>query len=266
MAVNGSLAAAGPVARGLEEREAGLADRVAATPPAPGLRRYAVKAVWRTLQGEGTWAGRPAVFVRFAGCNLWTGREADRARDAARGHACAAFCDTDFTRDGAIRLSADDLAGAVARAGGHAVDFVVLTGGEPLLQADAALVDALHGRGFEVAVETNGTVRLADAFGPDPASHPDWIVCSPKRPASATVVEALDELKLVVPAYRPAEYASVAARVRLHVVGARARRYLWVQPEDGPRLAEATRLAVDLAQADPRWRVSVQTHKILGVD
>src|SRR5690606_4463436 len=95
---------------------------------------------------------------------------------------------------------------------------------------------------------------------------PDWVVCSPKLPADRTVIEALDELKLVVPAYRPADYAAVADRVRLHRLGTRARRYLWLQPEDGPRLAEATALAVELAQANPRWRVSVQTHKILDAD
>ena len=245
--------------------DVGLAERLASTPRQPGLTRYAVKSLWRTLQGEGAWAGRPAVFIRLVGCNMWTGYAADRERDALRNGACAAFCDTDFTKEGAVRLSAEDLAAEVARVGADGVDLVVLTGGEPLLQADAALVGALRQRGFEVAVETNGTVRLAEAFG-EPTSWPDWIVCSPKLPAERTVIEACDELKLVVPAYRPADYARVAARVRPHRVGARERRYLWVQPEDGPRLAEATALAVALAQATPGWRVSVQTHKILGVD
>ena len=245
-----------------------LADRLLSTPSARGLRRYAVKSLWRTLQGEGVWAGRPAVFVRLVGCNMWSGYEADRERDAAQGHACAAFCDTAFTKEGSVRLSAADLAAETALVGageGGGVDLVVLTGGEPLLQADAPLVSALRQRGFEVAVETNGTVRLADAFGP-PDAWPDWIVCSPKLPADQTVIEALDELKLVVPAYRPADYAAVAARVRPHRIGARDRRFLWVQPEDGPRLAAAQRLAVALAQADPAWRVSTQTHKLLGVD
>ena len=247
-----------------------LGSRLADSPREPGVRRYAVKSLWRTLQGEGAWAGRAAVFVRLVGCNMWTGYEADRARDAARGHHCAAFCDTAFTKEGSVRLSARDLAAeaalvAAGEGSGPSVDLVVLTGGEPLLQADAPLVHALHDVGLEVAVETNGTVRLADAFGA-PAGWPDWIVCSPKLPADQTVIETIDELKLVVPAYRPADYDAVAARVRPHRVGTRDRRYLWVQPEDGPRLDEATRLAVTLAQADPRWRVSVQTHKILEVD
>ncbi|GAB5550253.1 MAG: 7-carboxy-7-deazaguanine synthase [Sandaracinaceae bacterium] len=247
-----------------------LATRLAPSEPQRGVRRYAVKSLWRTLQGEGAWAGRAAVFVRFVGCNMWTGYDRDRERDAARGHACAAFCDTDFTKEGSVRLTASALADEAARVaagegGAPPVDLIVLTGGEPLLQADAALVQALHEQGLEVAVETNGTVRLADAFG-EPEDWPDWVVCSPKLPADQTVIEALDELKLVVPAYRPADYAAVADRVRPHRVGTRQRRYLWVQPEDGPRLDQAQRLAVSLAQADPRWRVSTQTHKLLHVD
>lgn len=237
-----------------------LGARLADSPP--GTRRYAVRALWKTLQGEGYWAGRPAVFVRLVGCNLWSGYEADRERDAARsGASCPAWCDTVFTKEGHVRLSADRLAEEVAQVGG-AVRFCVLTGGEPLLQADASLVAALHARGFFVAVETNGTQTLAGAFGPT-GSRPDWVVCSPKLPASRLTLEACDELKLVVPDYSPEAYAAFAERVREHPV---AGRLLWLQPEDGPRAAEAARLAVDLALADPRWRVSVQGHKALGVD
>ncbi len=243
------------------EHETGLAERVQNSPP--GARRYAVKAVWKTLQGEGFWAGRPAVFVRLAGCNMWDGDPAHRDRDYARtGAACALFCDTDFQKRGSARLDAADLTAEALRVAGP-VRFLVLTGGEPLLQADAALIAAFHGAGFSVAVETNGTRTLAGAFGDDPAHHPDWVVCSPKLPDAETVIEAVDEVKLVVPCYRPEAYPGLAGRVRPH---ADAGQLLWVQPEDGPRLAEATRLAVEIALADPRWRVSVQGHKALGVD
>ncbi len=260
-----------PTAAPAPTRETPLAARRAGS--APGSRRYAVKAVWRTLQGEGAWAGRPAVFVRFAGCNLWSGEPADRTRDADRsGAACPLWCDTDFRKTGSLRLSAEDLveeAVAVAGEGPSAIRFAVLTGGEPLLQADAALVAALRAAGFFVAVETNGTVRLANAFADratgEPAA-PDWVVCSPKLPEDRLVLEAMDELKLVVPDYRPERYATFAERVRPHRLGGAEVRYLWLQPEDGPRLREATQMAVDLALADPRWRVSVQTHKALGVD
>jgi 7-carboxy-7-deazaguanine synthase len=253
-------------------RETGLAARVTASNG--GHHRYAVKAVWRTLQGEGAWAGRPAVFVRLAGCNLWSGHEKDRQRDAERSDAhCPLWCDTDFRKEGAAKLSASDLVDEIVRVADEAnpddpVRFVVLTGGEPLLQADAALIDALHAAGFEVACETNGTCRLADAFtGTDGRFvPPDWIVCSPKLPADRLVIETMDELKLVVPDYQLEGYASLVERVREHEVGGRPRRYLWLQPEDGPRQMVATRIAVELALAHPAWRVSVQTHKIIGVD
>lgn len=244
-----------------------LAERRSAS--AAGAKRYAVKAVWRTLQGEGAWAGRPAVFVRLAGCNMWSGFERDRERDYARtGAACALFCDTEFTKPGAVRLAAADLVDEVLAVSGG-IRFVVLTGGEPLLQADAGLVRALQAAGFFVACETNGSVALATAFTDRKTGDvvaPDWVVCSPKLSEGELELEAFDELKLVVPAYRPEAYAGFATRIRAHVLGGAPVRYLWVQPEDGPRLGEATRLAVEVALADPRWRVSVQTHKILDVD
>ncbi|MEL6442913.1 MAG: 7-carboxy-7-deazaguanine synthase QueE [Bacteroidota bacterium] len=253
--------------------EQGLAQRRTDSPRLGGVKRYATKAVWRTLQGEGVWAGRAAVFVRLAGCNMWSGEEADRDRDAARtGAACPLWCDTDFRKRGSVKLSADDLVAEVCQAADanaeDPVRFVVLTGGEPLLQADAALVQALHNASFEVATETNGTVPLARAFSTPEGDlvPPDWIVCSPKLPADQLALEWMDELKLVVPDYHPDAYAAFAERLRPHTVAGRPRRYGWLQPEDGPRRAEATRLAVALAQERPFWRVSVQTHKLLGVD
>lgn len=253
------------------DREAPLAARLA---PSDGRGGYRVRAVWRTLQGEGAFAGHPAVFVRFAGCNMWSGEPQDRQRDFDRiGAACALFCDTDFRKAGSVRLSAAALADEVRRVAdadsatnGGGTRFVVLTGGEPLLQADAPLVAALRGAGVAVAVETNGTVRLADTFGPDEAAWPDWIACSPKRPDAETLIEACDELKLVVPAYRPEAYPALSARVRPQRLGRREVFYRWLQPEDGPRLDEARRLAVRLALVHADWRVSVQTHKILAVD
>lgn len=232
-------------------------------------RSYRVKDVWRTLQGEGVWAGRPAVFVRFVGCNLWSGFDADRTRDAVRSGAdCPLWCDTDFTRIGSRAFATPDALADHVAAVGQGIDFVVCTGGEPLLQLDAALVAAFHARGLFVAIETNGTVALADALG---ATHgpdvPDWVTVSPKRRDAdgALALEWFDEVKLVVPDYAPADVAAFLGRQRLHVVAGRPAPLRWLQPEDGPRVREATQAAIDAALADPAWRVSVQTHKVLDV-
>jgi organic radical activating enzyme len=151
---------------------------------------------------------------------------------------------------------------------GGPIDFCVLTGGEPFLQADAALIRAMHNAGYTVAAETNGTVSLVDAFW-DPTraavTPPDWVTCSPKLPEDELRLERFDELKLVVPDYRPDAYAAFAERGALHEFGGATQRVLWLQPEDGPRLADAQALAVDLALDAPEWRVSTQTHKVLGV-
>jgi 7-carboxy-7-deazaguanine synthase (Cx14CxxC type) len=209
---------------------------------------YAVKEIFYTLQGEGANAGRPAVFCRFAGCNLWTGREEDRPEAICR------FCDTDFfgvdgPGGGKFRTS-DDLADAIARAwpasdqnGGR---FVVCTGGEPLLQLDTCLIDAFHARGFEVAVETNGTVA--------PPAGIDWLCLSPKADAPLVVTEG-DELKLVYPQDRgePERY--------LHL----RFRHFFLQPMDGPERERNTRLALEYCLSHPQWRLSLQTHKILGI-
>jgi 7-carboxy-7-deazaguanine synthase len=207
---------------------------------------YAVKEIFRTLQGEGAQAGRAAVFCRFAGCNLWSGREADRAEAQCR------FCDTDFvgtdgTRGGAY-ASAGALVDAVEAEWGadRAHRFVVLTGGEPLLQVDAALLDALHARGFQVAVETNGTI--------DPPRGLDWICVSPKA-GTELRIRSGNEIKLVYPqAGAPPEVFAGLAFERFSL-----------QPMDGPELAANTARAVDYCLRHPQWRLSLQTHKTLGI-
>jgi 7-carboxy-7-deazaguanine synthase len=248
---------------------AGLAAPVPARAREARGKTYRVKAVWKTLQGEGVFAGRPAVFVRFTGCNMWSGEEGDRQRDAARtGAGCPLWCDTDFTKQGSRSYSAEGLVSTMLEVGGG-IRFCVLTGGEPLLQADAVLIQALHRAGFFVAVETNGTVSLEESFRDRSSGDlmpPDWIVCSPKLPEDQLHLEFFDELKLVVPDYLPEAYASFAERIRLHEVGGRPLPLLWLQPEDGPRFTEAVQLAIDTALAHPSWRISVQTHKVLDVD
>jgi 7-carboxy-7-deazaguanine synthase (Cx14CxxC type) len=207
---------------------------------------YAVKEIFLTLQGEGAHAGRPAVFCRFAGCNLWSGREQDRASAQCK------FCDTDFvgtdgTRGGSY-ASAKNLADAIASEWGSGREhrFAVLTGGEPLLQVDDALLRELHGRGFAVAVETNGTI--------DPPQGLDWICVSPKAGAELRITGG-NELKLVFPqpGAPPEAYAGLAFE-----------RFS-LQPMDGPRLAEYTALAVGYCMRHPQWRLSLQTHKMLGI-
>lgn len=208
---------------------------------------YTVKEIFYTLQGEGAHTGRPAVFCRFAGCNLWTGREQDRAT------AICDFCDTDFVGvgpDGGKFATPQELADAVAavwpadRDGGQ--PFVVCTGGEPLLQLDEPAIQALHDRGFQVAVESNGT-------RPAPRTL-DWICISPK--AGALLVQTSgDELKLVFPQATapPERFASLDFT------------HFFLQPMDGPELGANTRAAVAYCLAHPRWRLSMQTHKLLGL-
>ncbi len=207
---------------------------------------YAVKELFLTLQGEGVQAGRRAVFLRFAGCNLWSGREQDRA------DAQCSFCDTDFVgtdgEGGGKFASADDLADAVEREWGEGRDerLAVITGGEPMLQLDSALVDALHDRSFRVAVETNGTLPAVPGL--------DWICVSPK--AGTQVVQRRgDELKLVwpQPGIDPAELESWDFH------------HFLVQPMDCEESAAAIESAIRLAMDRPRWRLSLQAHKIVGL-
>jgi 7-carboxy-7-deazaguanine synthase (Cx14CxxC type) len=204
---------------------------------------YAVKEIYPTLQGEGYHTGRPAVFLRFAGCNLWSGLEKDRAK------AICKFCDTDFVRADAGRFrSAKALAKAVAAKwkSGEERKFVVVTGGEPLLQLDAAAVEALHAAGFEVAVETNGTIA--------PPAGIDWITMSPKAGTKLKVVSG-NELKLVYPqaGAAPELYESLAFD------------HFFLQPMDGFERDGHTRLAIEYVTRHPRWRLSLQTHKLLGI-
>ena len=221
---------------------------------------YTVKELFYTLQGEGMNAGRPAVFCRFSGCNLWTGREADRHK------AVCTFCDTDFVGvgpDGGRFADADALADAVLSRWPHVEQerpgrqarraiggrpLVVCTGGEPLLQLDAAAVGALHARGFEVAVETNGTQ--------DPPPGLDHVCVSPKAGAPLRITRG-HELKLVFP--QPQYEAQPERFTDL------AFEQFWLQPMDGPQIAANTQAAIAYCLAHPWWRLSVQTHKVVGV-
>jgi 7-carboxy-7-deazaguanine synthase len=208
---------------------------------------YQVKEIFYTLQGEGTHAGRPAEFCRFAGCNLWSGREEDRATAVCK------FCDTDFvgtdgTRGGKY-ATAKMLAAEIAAhwpSASTANRFVVLTGGEPLLQVDGAFIDALHAQGFVIAVETNGTVIAPRGI--------DWICVSPKAGAE-WIQRSGSELKVVWP--QPTlSFDELESAEFMH-------RYL--QPMDGPHRAENTKLCIDLCLARPAWKLSVQMHKITGI-
>jgi len=208
---------------------------------------YSVKEVFYTLQGEGANSGTPAVFLRFAGCNLWSGRERDRAKAVCR------FCDTDFVGTGGEGGGRFHRAAALARAvearwpgSVTALRFVVCTGGEPLLQLDSPLVKALRARGFRIAIETNGTLPAPRGI--------DWICVSPKADAPL-VLKRGDELKLVYPqrGAEPERYQGLEFD------------HYFLQPMDGPRRAEHTRLAAAYCLRHPHWRLSLQVHKLIGI-
>jgi 7-carboxy-7-deazaguanine synthase (Cx14CxxC type) len=209
---------------------------------------YSVKEIFYTLQGEGAQTGRPAVFCRFAGCNLWSGREVDRAS------AICQFCDTDFVgTDGVLGAkyeSAQALAAVIdaqwPSTGSSLRKYVVCTGGEPLLQLDDALIAALHERGFEVAIETNGTLAVPEGV--------DWVCVSPKQ-GSVQVVSQGDEIKVVIP----------QAAQDLERFAAMNFRYHFLQPMDGPDKEKNTQLAIDTCKHYPQWRLSIQTHKLLHI-
>jgi 7-carboxy-7-deazaguanine synthase (Cx14CxxC type) len=207
---------------------------------------YSVKEIFLTLQGEGGQAGRPAVFCRFAGCNLWSGREQDRAEAACD------FCDTDFVGTDGVGggkfATADQLAAAIADSwiGGERDRLVVFTGGEPLLQLDGPLINALHHQGFEIAVETNGTIVAPDGV--------DWICVSPKGQEPLAQLSG-QELKLVFPqpAVDPGQFEALDFE------------RFFLQPMDGPARDANTQAAIAYCLAHPRWRLSVQTHKYIGI-
>jgi 7-carboxy-7-deazaguanine synthase len=206
---------------------------------------YAVKEIFYTLQGEGAQAGRPAVFLRFAGCNLWSGLEKDRAQAVCK------FCDTDFIgtdgTDGGKFADAESLARMVSQKWpGGGTPYVVCTGGEPLLQLDAALIAALHNKGFEIAIETNGTL--------EPPPGIDWICVSPKADAPQRLKRG-DELKLVFPqaGAPPEKYAGQGFR------------HFFLQPMDNAAQAANTAAATAYCMTNPQWHLSLQTHKLLGI-
>lgn len=218
---------------------------------------YSVKEIFFTQQGEGAHTGRFAVFLRFAGCNLWSGREADRA------NAICDFCDTDFVGigpDGGKFADAEALAEAVAArwerpsvpsvpsvsSAPSPPPYIVCTGGEPLLQLDRAAIDALHARGFEIAIETNGTQHAPDNI--------DWICVSPKADAPVVLTSG-SELKLVYPQAKAPPERFAALRFD----------HFFLQPMDGPHLAENTRAAAEYCNAHPQWKLSLQTHKLVGL-
>ncbi len=215
---------------------------------------YTVKELFPTLQGEGAHSGRAAIFCRFAGCNLWSGREEDRAT------AICQFCDTDFVGsdgDGGGKFEhAIDLANAIEQAwnstlAGPQQCYVVFTGGEPLLQLDTPLIEVLHQKGFEVAIETNGTIKVPKGV--------DWVCVSPKAGSELIVLQA-DEIKLVIP--QSGHHSLEALLARFEKMDYRHR---FLQPMDGTDLPRNTELAVSLCQKRPLWRLSLQSHKLIGI-
>jgi len=208
---------------------------------------YSVKEIFYTLQGEGTHAGRPAVFCRFAGCNLWSGRESDRA------NAICKFCDTDFVGvDGELGgkyADSENLARRIDELWPStytASKFVVFTGGEPLLQVDQPLIRSMHARQFEIAIETNGTMAVPEGI--------DWVCVSPKIGAELRVLRG-NELKVVIPQENQilADYEALEFN------------HFFVQPMDGPNVERNTRLAIDICKNNPKWKLSLQTHKLLQI-
>jgi 7-carboxy-7-deazaguanine synthase len=219
------------------------------------MKKYHVKEIFPTLQGEGYHAGRSAIFVRFAGCNMWSGYERDRERDAERNRGgCPLWCDTDFTKEGAFTYNAPALVNKVFEVR-SSERLIVFTGGEPLLQVDPELVREFRDRlpGTLLAVETNGTVSLQKFI--EENEPLDWITCSPKVAQMDIKIEECHEIKLVLPDYRPENYPDLVRIARNH----------FLQIEDGPRFAEAREEALHMLRHSSTWRLSIQTHKALNL-
>lgn len=215
--------------------------------PRTDIVTYSIKEIFYTLQGEGAHAGRPAVFCRFSGCNLWTGREEDRSRAICR------FCDTDFVgtdgENGGKFRSPQELAAKIDSlwpATYAPSKYVVFTGGEPLLQLDGPLIDAMHAAGFEIAIETNGTIEVPPGV--------DWICVSPKM-GSELKVKKGSELKVVVP--QPGQPLDEYERLDF--------QNFLLQPMDGPDAAANTKMAIEMVKNNPKWNLSIQTHKLLNI-
>ncbi len=229
------------------------------------MKGYRVKSIWRTIQGEGIWTGTAATFVRFTGCNMWSGEEKDRERDAKRNHAdCPRWCDTDFRKEGSIELSLPSLVANICDITDPG-EIIVFTGGEPLLQIDDQLLHLCHKYGFRTHIETNGTVSWLEKNDHQVRTSPRvWITVSPKTTEASLKIEYAHELKFVVPDYLPENYPDLIGSLFHHENHG---RLIWLNPEDGPRFDESCRLVLDLVdKSQGLFRAGVQAHKILGAE
>ncbi|MCB7129904.1 MAG: radical SAM protein [Candidatus Brocadiales bacterium] len=225
---------------------------------------YLIKSIWRTIQGEGIWTGCAATFVRFTGCNMWSGEEKDRERDAKRNKAgCPRWCDTDFRKAGSTKHDTPSLIEHI-KGMTDPGEIIVFTGGEPLLQIDDALLRLCHQNGFRTHFETNGTLPFMEK-GDHAVRSSDkvWITVSPKTSDASLKIEYAHEIKFVVPDYLPENYPDLVARIFPHHDG----KLIWLNPEDGPRFKESCRLVLDLVGRSKGFlRAGVQAHKILGAE
>lgn len=224
------------------------------------MNEYTVKEVFKTIQGEGSFAGAPAVFVRLAGCNIWSGKEHHRDQGLAP---CAAWCDTDFTKAGAVKMNPAMLIRRIVAAGQGCFDFVVLTGGEPMLQLDDVLLEALQSVGLRVHIETNGTQALRHRLST--VARPNWVTVSPKLPDKQTVIEYADEIKFVVPDYHPSDYPQLIDRCVWSPWGYGVKKPIFVQIEDSARTDASRDEALGIVETLPGMTLGVQIHKTVEV-